>query len=124
MWLSLVEHLLWEQGVAGSNPVTPTIHNLDMTMFMKPIHFFQKWFFLCLTHLLVLGKVKLEFHRNIDGLGVPFEQAERNGCSTLVPDLDNTSVGKSNDRTNEHTIPLPVVRKWFFIWREEVESFE
>ena len=25
MWLSLVEHLLWEQGVAGSNPVIPTI---------------------------------------------------------------------------------------------------
>lgn len=24
MWLSLVEHLLWEQGVAGSNPVIPT----------------------------------------------------------------------------------------------------
>ena len=23
MWLSLVEHLLWEQGVAGSNPVIP-----------------------------------------------------------------------------------------------------
>lgn len=25
MWLSLVERLLWEQNVAGSNPVTPTI---------------------------------------------------------------------------------------------------
>ncbi len=23
VWLSLVEHLLWEQGAAGSNPVTP-----------------------------------------------------------------------------------------------------
>lgn len=23
MWLNLVEHLLWEQGVAGSNPVIP-----------------------------------------------------------------------------------------------------
>ncbi len=24
MWRSLVAHLLWEQGVAGSNPVIPT----------------------------------------------------------------------------------------------------
>ncbi len=24
-WRSLVAHLLWEQGVAGSNPVSPTI---------------------------------------------------------------------------------------------------
>ncbi len=24
VWLSLVEHLVWDQGVAGSNPVTPT----------------------------------------------------------------------------------------------------
>ena len=24
-WLSLVEHLVWDQGVAGSNPVFPTI---------------------------------------------------------------------------------------------------
>ena len=27
MWLSLVEHLVWDQGVAGSNPVFP-IYNL------------------------------------------------------------------------------------------------
>ena len=24
-WLNLVEHLVWDQGVAGSNPVFPTI---------------------------------------------------------------------------------------------------
>jgi hypothetical protein len=24
MWLSLAEHLVWDQGVAGSNPVIPT----------------------------------------------------------------------------------------------------
>ena len=23
VWLELVEHLVWDQGVAGSNPVTP-----------------------------------------------------------------------------------------------------
>ena len=26
-WRSLVAHLLWEQRVAGSNPVSPTITN-------------------------------------------------------------------------------------------------
>ena len=26
-WLSLVEHLPWEQGVAGSNPAAPTKYN-------------------------------------------------------------------------------------------------
>ena len=25
VWLSLVEHLVWDQGVAGSNPVTPIV---------------------------------------------------------------------------------------------------
>ena len=25
-WLSLVEHLAWDQGVAGSNPAAPTIY--------------------------------------------------------------------------------------------------
>ena len=25
MWRSLVAHLLWEQGVGGSNPLIPTI---------------------------------------------------------------------------------------------------
>jgi hypothetical protein len=30
MWRSLVAHLFWEQGVAGSNPVIPTmkLHNV------------------------------------------------------------------------------------------------
>ena len=27
VWRSLVAHLLWEQGVGGSNPSTPTIYN-------------------------------------------------------------------------------------------------
>ena len=27
-WLNLVEHLVWDQGVAGSNPVFPTIKKL------------------------------------------------------------------------------------------------
>src|SRR6202011_5740888 len=28
VWRSLVAHLLWEQGVGGSNPLTPTIPRL------------------------------------------------------------------------------------------------
>ena len=28
-WRSLVAHLLWEQRVAGSNPVSPTIFDFD-----------------------------------------------------------------------------------------------
>ena len=27
-WLNLVEHLVWDQGVAGSNPVFPTMRYL------------------------------------------------------------------------------------------------
>jgi hypothetical protein len=34
MWLNLVEHLLWEQGVAGSNPVIP-IKKLDILLKVK-----------------------------------------------------------------------------------------
>ena len=30
-WLSLVEHLVWDQGVAGSNPVVP----IDKPKFVK-----------------------------------------------------------------------------------------
>ena len=33
MWLSLVERLLWEQDVAGSNPVIPTFnHSTDASV--------------------------------------------------------------------------------------------
>ena len=27
-WLSLVEHLAWDQGAAGSNPAAPTINRV------------------------------------------------------------------------------------------------
>ena len=30
-WLSLVEHLVWDQGVAGSNPVFPTSKNRGLS---------------------------------------------------------------------------------------------
>lgn len=29
VWRSLVAHLLWEQGVVGSNPPTPTNHTTN-----------------------------------------------------------------------------------------------
>ena len=33
MWLNLVEHLVWDQVVAGSNPVIPTILKLKSVGF-------------------------------------------------------------------------------------------
>ena len=32
-WLSLVEHLAWDQGVAGSNPAAPTIKKIRAVAF-------------------------------------------------------------------------------------------
>lgn len=32
MWLNLVEHLLWEQRVAGSNPVIPIYEDRGVTV--------------------------------------------------------------------------------------------
>ena len=37
VWLSLVEHLVWDQGATGSNPVTPTkklVTPLGVTSFL------------------------------------------------------------------------------------------
>ncbi len=30
MWLRLVEHLVWDQGAAGSNPVTPRMKSMQI----------------------------------------------------------------------------------------------
>jgi hypothetical protein len=35
-WLSLVEHLLREQGVGGSNPLSPTIQNQEDAAILAP----------------------------------------------------------------------------------------
>ena len=38
-WLNLVEHLVWDQGVAGSNPVFPTISYLILVL--QGFYFFR-----------------------------------------------------------------------------------
>ena len=39
-WLSLVEHLAWDQGVAGSNPAAPTIKICNSSCNKKGFLFF------------------------------------------------------------------------------------
>ena len=55
MWLNLVEHLLWEQVVAGSNPVIPTI------LFIKEREMFslKKNFYLFVITLLLFACIGL-----------------------------------------------------------------
>ena len=47
-WLNLVEHLVWDQGVAGSNPVFPTIIRIKTTLcsfFYSSLVLFVFYFF-------------------------------------------------------------------------------
>ena|ERR1039458_4602443 len=37
-WLSLVEHLVRDQGVGGSNPLSPTIFSITYRLSPKPLH--------------------------------------------------------------------------------------
>ena len=37
-WLSLVEHLVWDQGVAGSNPVFPILFLFKRKFYLSPIN--------------------------------------------------------------------------------------
>jgi hypothetical protein len=38
-WLSLVEHLVRDQGVGGSNPLSPTNLSLSIPSEREPLHF-------------------------------------------------------------------------------------
>ena len=38
VWRSLVAHVLWEHGAAGSNPVTPTTRPLGQAVKTPPFH--------------------------------------------------------------------------------------
>ena len=40
VWRSLVAHLVWDQGVQGSNPCTPTKNS-------KKAHFMVGFFYIC-----------------------------------------------------------------------------
>ena len=37
VWRSPVAHVLWEHGVGGSNPLTPTIEMFDISFFVRSL---------------------------------------------------------------------------------------
>ena len=59
-WLNLVEHLVWDQGVAGSNPVFPTIliikrnYSIVILFFVQPLCSQSKLVIMKLFHIINL----------------------------------------------------------------------
>ena len=79
-WRSMVAHLLWEQGVAGSNPVAPTIKRsrghttmwCDLFLFLRPMAAMPQGI------PAGLGK-RVQSFPSVDPCGVPGAERTRQG---------------------------------------------